>query len=80
MVPTSRRPTTAHTTQHTHQTHLPPESTEPSHSSNRSGDRKINFEWGRWLSVGSQAGPSTPCIPLIVGSRCGLAPFHVHRL
>ena len=58
---------------------------------NSTGESKTNFEWDRWLSVGCQAGPSTPCIPLIVGSRCrdnsrqaaecsGLAPFHVHRL
>ena len=58
---------------------------------NSTGESKTNFEWYRLLSVGCQAGPSTPCIPLIVGSRCrdnsrqaaecsGLAPFHVHRL
>eukprot|EP00956_Cyclotella_meneghiniana_P022577 scaffold42846_cov50-Cyclotella_meneghiniana.AAC.2 len=35
------------------------------------GESKTNFEWDRWLSVGCQAGPSTPCIPLLVGSCRG---------
>ena len=52
-----RRRSTAH-----HATPLP--------RHNSTGESKTNFEWDRWLSVGCQAGPSTPCIPLIVGSRC----------
>eukprot|EP00956_Cyclotella_meneghiniana_P024290 scaffold48605_cov73-Cyclotella_meneghiniana.AAC.3 len=58
---------------------------------NSTGESKTNFEWDCWLSVGCQAGPSTRCITLIVGSRCrdnsrqaaecsGLAPFDVDRL
>eukprot|EP00956_Cyclotella_meneghiniana_P024982 scaffold51146_cov71-Cyclotella_meneghiniana.AAC.4 len=44
---------------------------------NSTGESKTNFEWDRWLSIGCQAGPSTPQQS---AEYSGLAPFHVHRL